>query len=161
MILALSLGGCSTIAGIIAGPDRVAPENPKRVGPAILVAAGRSAGGDYRGWVCRTNDGMTCLDVSVNGGGGGSCGSDMTVGLSVSSGTGMVTTVSGGVASPDAVTVVVHSDDPDVTAPVSGAAEAIAPGVKFFVAVLPEGATPTTVDVLDANRAVIQTLSAG
>jgi len=161
MLLAGALAGCSAIAGMVGGSGNDAPTNPKRVGPAVQVAAGKTAQGEFRGWVYRTSDGMTCFDVSVTGGGGGgsgSCSSDAAGigGIGVSTGTGTETTVSGGTMAPDAVSVVVHSDGADVTVPT--AAAAIVPGMRFFVAVLGTGATPTTADVLRADGTVVETL---
>ena len=158
LALAASLNGCGVFAGVMSGPVAAEPNNPDRVGPAILVAAGTGPGGEYRAWVYRTKDGSTCFEVAASGGGGAGCSSDVSgvVGPSVST-TNKATLVSGGTAAPDAMSVVIHSNQADVTAPLSGAAGALIPGVKVFAVALGAGATPTTIDVLDGDGKVLVT----
>jgi hypothetical protein len=157
-VLGLSCAACSALAGPPAG----APEQPQsvdRAGPAVLVAEGTSAAGEYRAWVYRTTTNGICLEVGTKGGAGTGCSSelDTSVGVGVSVQDGAIF-VEGSTSKQTAVNVIVHSAMAgDVTVPAVEAAPVIG-GSRFFVAPLPAGSQPTSVDVVDGSGAVLETL---
>src|SRR6478609_3856148 len=55
-------------------PDQ--PDDPSRVGPAVVIGGAADAAGTWRAWVYRTNDGSTCLTIRANDNGSGGCSSD-------------------------------------------------------------------------------------
>ncbi len=139
------------------------PDQPRandRVGPAILVAEGTGAGGDYRAWIYRTADGLTCLEVAHKSGAGAGCGPgpDGALSLGVSSGDAGVF-VSGGTRRATAVSVIVHGGSGgDVTMPVTLPAEGVTSGIRYFVAGLPAGSQPTSADIVDASGSILEVL---
>ena len=157
-VVALVVAGCGAVAGLAASvPDQ--PRGQNRVGPAILIARGTGASGEYRAWIYRTADGFTCLEVAAKSGGGTTCGSgpDAVIGLGVSAMDAGVF-VSGGTRQAAATSVIVHGGTGgDVTAPATLPAEGVTSGIRFFVAGLPAGSTPTSVDIVDAAGTVLET----
>jgi hypothetical protein len=154
-----ALGGCGAAASLFATvPDQ--PHAVDRVGPAVVVAEGASAGGDYRAWIYRTADGLTCLEVAQKDGSGTGCGSgpEGANGPGVSSNdTGVF--VSGGTRLAGAASAVVHGGaGGDVTVPAILPADGVTSGIRYFVAGLPAGSQPTSVDIVDAEGAILETL---
>jgi len=159
-LFAPALAGCGGVAGLLASvPDQ--PRGANRVGPATLIAEGTGAAGDYRAWIYRTADSLTCLEVAGKSGSGSGCGSgpDGASGVGVSSNDAGVF-VSGGTRRPTAVSAIVHGGSSgDVTVPVTLPAEGVTSGVRYFVAGLPAGSQPTSVDIVDAAGAVLEKMA--
>ncbi len=150
--------GCGALAGAFRGaPDT--PSNPDRVGPAVLVAAGRVSGGPWRAWVYRTRDGSLCLEFATPGGGGSSCGpgKDGLTGIGVSSdGDGVF--VSGGSRNATAVGAKVRLSDGSTSEVPFLPPNGLTPTIRLFVAVLPADAQVGAVDIVDAAGRVLETI---
>lgn len=159
LALAPALSGCGAVASLFVGvPDQ--PHAVDRVGPAVMVAEGTSAGGDYRAWIYRTADRLTCLEVAQKDGGGTGCGpgQDGAIGPGVSSNDAGVF-VSGGTHRATAASVIVHGGSSgDVTVPATLPAEGVTSGIRYFVAGLPAGSRPTSADVVDAEGSILESL---
>ncbi len=158
-MIAASTAGCAAVAGLSAGvPDQ--PRNEKAIPPIVLVAQGTSPGGDYRAWVYRTSDGMTCLETAAKGNGARSCvgGQAWDSGPGTSVGDSGVF-VNGSTTQSTATSAVVHeASGGSVTVPLADAAPVL-PGVRFFVAGFAPGSDPTTVDIVDAGGTVVESLT--
>ena len=154
-----ALGGCGAVAGLFASvPDQ--PRAADRVGPAVVVAEGTGAAGDYRAWIYRTADGLTCLEIAHKGGGGTGSGPgpEGASGLGVS-GSDAGVFVSGGTRRATAASVIVHGGSGgDVTVPAMLPPEGVTSGIRYFVAGLPAGSQPKSVDILDAAGSVLETM---
>jgi hypothetical protein len=74
-VLALALASVPALAGCQPNSAPLEPADADRVGPAIMIAEGTGAAGDYRAWIYRNRRGLTCLIVaSTSGNNGANCG---------------------------------------------------------------------------------------
>lgn len=146
------------------GAPAIAPTADNIVGPAIQVGGGNTAVGPYRAWIYRTNDGMTCFELTSSGSGSSSCGSDAgsVTGASVTT-TSADVWVTGGTTNAGAVAVVVTlADGSTVRAPVVLAAPGVVEaGTRFYVVGLPATARPMTAAIVDATGTVVETANLG
>ena len=159
-LIAVSTAGCGAVAGLFAGvPDR--PRNELAVAPWVLVAQGTGAAGDYRAWVYRTSDGMTCLETAAKHNGGRSCigdGQAWDGGPGTSAGDDGVF-AHGSTTQASATSAVVHDDSGvSVTVPLTDGAPVL-PGIGFFVAGFAPGSVPEAAAIVDATGAVLETIT--
>lgn len=159
-LVAVSTAGCGAVAGLFSGvPDR--PRNELAVAPWVLVAQGTGAGGDYRAWVYRTSDGMTCQETAAKHNGGRSCiggGQAWDGGPGFSAGDDGVF-AEGSTTQASATSAVVHdASGVSVTVPLRDGAPVL-PGIGFFVAGFAPGSVPTTADIVDAAGTVLETIT--
>jgi len=159
----LSAAGCSVVSQQIsrpAVPD--APQDPTRVGPAVLIGSGADATSAWRAWVYRTADGSTCLEVNSGSSASTGCGpgADAVTGIGVSS-DGTVDYITGGTQRPGATAALVmlatgdSAQAPLVAAPVFG------PNARYFATRVPTGSQVDEVRILDAAGTVLETLTTG
>lgn len=163
LILAAAVvtSGCAIVNRTVAGgrvPDQ--PDDPSRVGPAVLIGGAADASGTWRAWVYRTNDGSICLDIRASDNGSTGCSSDVTgiAGLGTATG-GPFDYMSGGTLKPGATTASIElAGGQTATAPLV-AAGSIAPGASYFAARVPAASRVAAVRILDANGSVVETLA--
>ena len=136
------------------------PDDPSRVGPAVVIGGAADAAGTWRAWVYRTNDGSTCITIRANDNGSSGCSSDAAgiTGLGSSTG-GAFDYASGGSLKPGATTAAIHLlGGQTATAPLV-AVGSIAPGASYFAARLPAGSRVEAVQILDGAGTVLETLT--
>jgi hypothetical protein len=159
-VLALALASVPALAGCRTNSAPLQPTDPDRVEPAILIAEGTGAAGDYRAWIYRSRSGLTCLQVSsTSGNNGATCGAgeEGVMGLVGSSDDAGVF-LTGGTRQPAAVSVIVHGRlGRDVTVPATLPAPGVTSNIRYFVASLPD-LSVTSVDIVDAFGGVLETL---
>ncbi len=139
-------------------PDQ--PDDPSRVGPAVVIGGAADAAGTWRAWVYRTNDGSICLTIRANDNGSSGCSSDVTgiTGLGRSTG-GAFDYASGGSLKPGATTAAIQLvGGQTATAPLV-AVGSMAPGASYFAARLPAGSRVEAVQILDGAGTVLETLT--
>lgn len=139
-------------------PGQPAPDQ-MAVLPKTQVLAGVGPDGPYQLSVYRTRDGMFCVELDMPSGTGTGCGpgpADL-IGPSVSV-NDEATWVSGGTDKPEANAVRVRFADGSMqeTRALS-APSAIAPGVRFYVIVLPPVPRPETLEIVAASGEVLTT----
>ena len=161
LVAAVGASGCGIVGRQLTRggvPDQ--PDDPTRVGPAVVIGGAADAGGTWRAWVYRTNDGSICLAITSDTNGSAGCSSDITgiTGLGTASG-GPFDYVSGGSLEPGATAASVElAGGATATAPLVGA-PGVAPGARFFAARLPPGSHVDRVQILDATGTRLETLT--
>jgi hypothetical protein len=130
--------------------------------PVIKIADAMGPRGQYRAWVYRTKDGLTCIDVVEAGSGTGTCGpnADAIVSLSTAGDATGGLTVTGGTRAAGATMAVttLHGGGTVQTALIRPGA--FLPGdVALYVVMLPQGATIDRIDIVGGNGAVLETLT--
>lgn len=157
----VAASGCGIVSRQMTGravPDQ--PDDPTRVGTAIVIGGAADATGTWRAWVYRTNDGSICLAIDATDSGSAGCSSDVggIAGLGTATG-GAFTYVSGGSLKPGATTALIHvAGGVTATAPLV-AVPAIQPGASYFAARLPAGAQVQGAEILGADGIVLETLT--
>ena len=138
-------------------PDQ--PNSPDLVGQALVVGQGNGGElGQYRAWIYRTRDGMTCFEIATQGMSTIGCGpgEDGPARISRTDFEGGWF-VGGGTLLP-AVTAVVHTaDGEEVRGQVDPAPPGVADGTSWVVIPVP-GGRPLSVDLLDAGGAILETI---
>lgn len=157
--LVLSTAGCGAVASMFVGvPDK--PRNERAVAPVVLVAQGTGPAGDYRAWVYRTSDGMTCLETAGKHGGGSGCGGPQAW----DNGPGLVTGddgtfATGSTSQATATAAVVHDAAGSSVQVALTEASPVLPGIRFFVAGFAPGSHPTTADIVDTSGAILESVT--
>jgi hypothetical protein len=137
------------------------PDDPSRVGAAVVIGGAADAAGTWRAWVYRTNDGSICLTIRSDANGSSGCSSDIAgiTGLGSSTGGGAFDYASGGSLKPGATTAAIQLASGQTASAPLVAVGAIAPGASYFAARLPAGSHVDAVRILDAAGTVLETLT--
>lgn len=164
----VSIAGCGVVPigvsgpGVAPGPGQL-PNQPmadNALPPVIKVADGVGPRGAYRAWVYRTKDAMYCFDISEVGSGSGTCGGDADglLGLSMMGEPTTGITLSGGTKKAGAVAAVTTVKGGGTVQTTLAHPGAFMPAdARLFVIVLPTGAAPDHVDIVDAAGTVLET----
>jgi hypothetical protein len=136
-------------------PDQ--PANPDLLGQAVVVAQGNGELGQYRAWIYRTSRAETCFEIATQDMATTGCGPgvDGAVGISRTDTDGGWF-VGGGTRQPAVTAVLRFADGREIRGPVAPAPPGVADGTSWFVIPVP-GEPPTSVDLLDASGAVLET----
>ena len=158
-LLTGSIGGCG-LGGAIAQPGQ--PDDagePRPVLPKTQVLAGVGPDGPYRLSVYRTTDGHSCLELDTPSMNGAGCGPEVpdVIGPNVSF-NGDATWIAGGTdqAAAQAIRVRFADGSRQETRALS-APTAIAPGIRFYVIVLPPIPRPESLEVVSASGEILTT----
>ena len=152
------LAGC----GLIAGPGGPAEHQP--IGPTMVLDEGVHDGVVWSYTAYRTAGGY-CDELRIDGaGGGGGCTTGNfavepgTVSFSIQKGTASPTIANGPAGVDVAVVRVVTQDHGDFEVGTFAAPDELHLPVRFFVAVMPENATVLSVETIDRDGEVLETI---